>query len=170
MLKKVMLTIDLCLKLARETTCCSMSFTLPDGQTLRVSHERFWAPEVLFKPHLVGVEAEGLAQDVYNCVQGLPIDERLGLYKSVLVCGGSMMFPGMSTRLAHELTSLYSERVLKVSAFLLLCCAKICDAICCLVYNWIQGLPIDEQLGLYKSVLVCGGSMMFPGMSTRLAH
>jgi actin-related protein 2 len=93
-----------------------MSFTLPDGQTLRVSHERFWAPEVLFKPHLVGVEAEGLGQAVFNCIQGLPIDERLGMYKSVLLCGGSLMFPGMSTRLTHELQCLYSDRVLKVSS------------------------------------------------------
>lgn len=37
-------------RLARETTCTTETFTLPDGRTIRVGAERFTAPEALLNP------------------------------------------------------------------------------------------------------------------------
>ena len=57
------------LQLARETTCLVQSYTLPDGRTIRVGGERMMAPEVLFRPSLMDVEAPGMAEQVFQCIQ-----------------------------------------------------------------------------------------------------
>lgn len=56
-------------QLARETTCLVESYTLPDGRVIRVGAERFTAPEAMFNPSLLGVEAPGLAEMTFNCIQ-----------------------------------------------------------------------------------------------------
>ena len=56
-------------QLARETTCLVQSYGLPDGQTIRVGGERMMAPEVLFRPSLMDVEAPGVAEQVFQCIQ-----------------------------------------------------------------------------------------------------
>lgn len=102
------------MQLARETTCLGLTYALPDGQTISIAQERFWAPEVLFNPRIVGSEAAGLSETIHDCVHSLPIDMRLGMYKAILLSGGTMMLPGMSTRLERDLKLLYLDRVLKV--------------------------------------------------------
>jgi actin-related protein 2 len=62
-------TLMLCLQLARETTCLVESYVLPDGRVIRVGAERFTAPEAMFKPSLMGVEAPGIAEMAFNCIQ-----------------------------------------------------------------------------------------------------
>lgn len=57
------------LQLARETTCLVQSYALPDGRTIRVGAERMMAPEVLFRPSLMDVEAPGVAEQVFQCIQ-----------------------------------------------------------------------------------------------------
>lgn len=102
------------MQLARETTCLSVNYALPDGQTVSVGPERFWAPEVLFNPSLLGSESPGLCEAIHDCIHSLPIDMRLGMYESVLLCGGALMLPGASTRVERDLRSLYIEHTLKV--------------------------------------------------------
>ncbi|KAI7840962.1 hypothetical protein COHA_005191 [Chlorella ohadii] len=57
------------IQLARDTTCTTESYTLPDGRTIRIGPERFTAPEALINPSLLGVEAPGMAEMVHNCIQ-----------------------------------------------------------------------------------------------------
>ena len=47
------------------------SYTLPDGRVLRVGGERMMAPEILFRPSLMDVEAPGVAELAFQCVQVL---------------------------------------------------------------------------------------------------
>ena len=54
---------------ARETTCLIRPYTLPDGRVIKLGPERFMAPEVLFNPQMVNIEAPGVAEMVFNCVQ-----------------------------------------------------------------------------------------------------
>ena len=58
-----------CSQLARETTCLVKSYTLPDGRVIRVGAERFTAPEAMFNPSLLGVEAPGIAEMAFSCIQ-----------------------------------------------------------------------------------------------------
>ncbi|KAG2494443.1 hypothetical protein HYH03_007495 [Edaphochlamys debaryana] len=101
------------LKLARETTHVMRSFSLPDGRVIRLGPERFMAPEVMFNPRLLDIEAPGVAEMAFNAIQDAPIDNRRGLYEHIVISGGSTMYPGMSTRMDKEMRALYLERVLK---------------------------------------------------------
>ena len=45
------------------------NYTLPDGRSIRVSAERFMAPEALFTPKLIDKESVGISEMVFNCIQ-----------------------------------------------------------------------------------------------------
>ncbi|XP_043279769.1 actin-related protein 2 isoform X1 [Venturia canescens] len=100
-------------KLSRETTVLVESYTLPDGRVIKVGRERFTAPEALFQPHLINVEAQGIAELVFNTIQSADIDMRSELYKHIVLSGGSTMYPGLPSRLEREIKQLYLQRVLK---------------------------------------------------------
>lgn len=100
-------------KLALETTVLVESYTLPDGRVIKVGRERFAAPEALFQPHLINVEAQGIAELVFSTIQAADIDIRSELYKHIVLSGGSTMYPGLPSRLEREIKQLYLQRVLK---------------------------------------------------------
>jgi len=99
-------------KLATETTVLVENYTLPDGRVIKVSNERFEAPEALFQPHLVDVESMGVAELLFNTIQSGDIDIRSELYKHIVLSGGSSMYPGLPSRLEKEVKQLYLEKVL----------------------------------------------------------
>ncbi len=83
------LLIELCVwQLARETTCLVQSYSLPDGRTIRVGGERMMAPEILFKPSLMDVEAPGVAEQIFQCIQvGIPsLDVQACMFDMSLLC------------------------------------------------------------------------------------
>jgi len=99
-------------KLATETTVLVENYTLPDGRVIKVSNERFEAPEALFQPHLVDVESLGVAELLFNTIQSGDIDIRSELYKHIVLSGGSSMYPGLPSRLEKEVKQLYLQKVL----------------------------------------------------------
>jgi actin-related protein len=105
--------LELDRKLSEDTTVLVESYTLPDGRVIRVGSERFEAPECLFQPHLVDVDQPGVAELLFNTIQGTDVDVRSSLYKAVVLSGGSSMYPGLPTRLEKELKQLWLTRVLK---------------------------------------------------------
>lgn len=86
---------------------------LPDGRVIHVGGERFEAPEALFQPHLINVEAAGLAELLFNTIQAADIDIRSDFYQHIVLSGGSTMYPGLPSRLEREIKQLYLERVLR---------------------------------------------------------
>lgn len=90
-----------------------LPFQLPDGRVITVGAERFSAPEALFQPHLVDNERKGLAEMIFGTIQSAAIDLRPGLYKHIVLSGGSTMYPGLSSRLEREIKQLYLKHVLK---------------------------------------------------------
>jgi len=99
-------------QLAQETTVLVENYTLPDGRVIKVGSERFEAPEALFQPHLVDVEAVGMAEQLYNCIQAADMDIRSEFYKHIVLSGGSTMYPGLPSRLEKEIKQLYLQRTL----------------------------------------------------------
>jgi actin-related protein 2 len=104
---------------------------------IKVGSERFEAAEALFQPHLVDVEAVGMAEQLYNTiqvrrcrhdvrvacgvlmvgraghgVQAADIDIRSEFYKHIVLSGGSTMYPGLPSRLEKEIKQLYLLRTL----------------------------------------------------------
>ena len=55
-------------KLDQETTYYNTYTKLPDGRKIRISCEKFEAPEILFQPHLVQNEMPGVHEMLYNSI------------------------------------------------------------------------------------------------------
>jgi Actin len=89
-----------------------MNRQLPDGRTIKVSSERFEAPECMFQPHLVDIEQPGVAEMLFETIQNAAVDIRSELYKHIVLSGGSSMYPGLPSRLEKEMKQLYLTRVL----------------------------------------------------------
>jgi len=100
-------------KLALETTVLVETYTLPDGRVIRVGAERFEAPEILFNPSYIGLEAKGIAEQLFSTIQAADIDTRVEFYQHIVLSGGSSMYPGLPSRLEKELKEMYLEKVLK---------------------------------------------------------
>ena len=83
---------------------------------MKLSGERFEAPEALFQPHLINIEGVGVAELLFNTIQAADIDTRPDFYKHIVLSGGSTMYPGLPSRLEREIKQLYLERVLKGDA------------------------------------------------------
>ncbi|GAB4823316.1 hypothetical protein N2152v2_010362 [Parachlorella kessleri] len=83
-----------------------IDYKLPNGQLLKVGHERYRCAEVLLKPWLAGVDAPGVHQVLYESITASPIDLRRDFYSNIILSSGSTMFPGLQQRLARELDEL----------------------------------------------------------------
>lgn len=61
------------------------AFQLPDGNIVRIDVERFRAPEILFRPDLIGHEFSGMAGIVNSAISGVDIGLRRNLYASMVL-------------------------------------------------------------------------------------
>ncbi|KAJ9505566.1 hypothetical protein QJQ45_009754, partial [Haematococcus lacustris] len=91
---------------ASSSSAIDKEFTLPDGNSITVGSERFRAPEVLFDPSLVGLEAKGIHHLVHDTINKCDIDVRRELYNNIVLSGGTSMFEGIQTRLNAEVSTL----------------------------------------------------------------
>ena len=60
--------IDSDRKLDKETTYYNTLHKLPDGRKIRISSEKYEAPEILFNPHLIQNEMPGIHEMLYNSI------------------------------------------------------------------------------------------------------
>jgi actin beta/gamma 1 len=82
------------------------NYELPDGQVITIGNERFRAPEVLFQPSFLGMEAQGIHTTTYNSIMKCDVDIRKDLYGNIVLSGGSSMYDGISDRMTKEITAL----------------------------------------------------------------
>ncbi|XP_055372030.1 actin-related protein 1 [Condylostylus longicornis] len=79
------------------------AYTLPDGKTLEIGPARFRAPEVLFRPDLLGEECEGIHDVLIYSIEKSDMDLRKMLYQNIVLSGGSTLFKGFGDRLLAEI-------------------------------------------------------------------
>ncbi|KAL9644715.1 hypothetical protein ABK040_012369 [Willaertia magna] len=82
------------------------SYDLPDGNVIIVGNERYRCPEALFQPTLIGMEAPGLHEIIFNTINVCDNDIRKDLYYNIVFSGGSTMFEGFEHRITKELSNL----------------------------------------------------------------
>ncbi|KAI9224651.1 actin family [Blastocladiella britannica] len=80
--------------------------------TVDVGFERFLGPEVFFNPEIASPDFfTPLPDMVDQAIQSCPIDTRRGLYKNIVLSGGSTMYKDMGKRLQRDLKKLVDTRV-----------------------------------------------------------
>jgi len=79
-----------------------------------VGYERFLGPEVFFNPEIFSSDfLTPLPQVVDTCIQNCPIDTRRGLYKNIVLSGGSTMFKDFGRRLQRDIKRAVDARIKK---------------------------------------------------------
>ncbi|KAF8994009.1 actin actin-like protein [Cyathus striatus] len=77
-----------------------------------VGYERFLGPEVFFNPEIFSSDfLTPLPEIVDDVIRQSPIDVRRGLYKNIVLSGGSTMFQHFGQRLKRDLKQLVDRRL-----------------------------------------------------------
>jgi actin-related protein 3 len=80
--------------------------------TVDVGYERFLGPEIFFHPEFANPDFQtSISETVDDVVQGCPIDVRRGLYKNIVLSGGSTMFKDFSKRLQRDVKRIVDNRL-----------------------------------------------------------
>jgi len=79
-----------------------------------VGYERFLGPEVFFNPEICSSDfLIPLPKVVDDTIQASPIDTRRGLYKNIVLSGGSTMFKDFGRRLQRDIKRAVDYRIKK---------------------------------------------------------
>ena len=72
-------------KLDKETTYYNTIHKLPDGRKIRISSEKYEAPEILFEPHLIQNEQPGIHEMLYNAINVSKLNFNFIIYRDVIL-------------------------------------------------------------------------------------
>jgi actin-related protein 3 len=80
--------------------------------TVDVGHERFLGPEIFFHPEFSNPDfTTPISMVVDDVIQNCPIDVRRGLYKNIVLSGGSTMFRDFGRRVQRDLKRVVDARL-----------------------------------------------------------
>lgn len=80
--------------------------------TVDVGHERFLGPEIFFHPEFSNPDfTTPISMVVDDVIQNCPIDVRRGLYKNIVLSGGSTMFRDFGRRVQRDVKRVVDARL-----------------------------------------------------------
>jgi len=80
--------------------------------SIDVGYERFLGPEIFFHPEFSNPDfSTSISETVDSAIQNCPIDVRRGLYKNVVLSGGSTMFRDFGRRVQRDLKRVVDYRL-----------------------------------------------------------
>jgi actin-related protein 3 len=80
--------------------------------TVDVGYEAFLGGELFFNPEIYGSESpKPLPQAVDEAILGAPIDTRRGLYRNIVLSGGTTLFKNFHKRLQQDLRDRVAARL-----------------------------------------------------------
>jgi len=90
----------------------TVTFANGKTTTVDVGYERFLAPEIFFNPEIYSSDfLTPLPTIVDNVIQTSPIDVRRGLYKNIVLSGGSTLYKDFGRRLQRDIRHLVDARI-----------------------------------------------------------
>ena len=98
--------LDFEAEVASAGTPQNVPLDLPNGESILVGNARFWAPEALFLPALLGSGSAGLHELVVSAVDACDPELAEGMYDNIMLTGGTTNLPGILERLEKELAAL----------------------------------------------------------------
>ncbi|KAF7239294.1 Actin-related protein T2 [Varanus komodoensis] len=84
---------------------------LPDGNSVRINLHLCQAPEILFVPKTIGIEAPGIHTMITKSIKKCDKDIYAPLCGNVILAGGSSLFRGLDERLLKEVEQEVSKKV-----------------------------------------------------------
>ena len=72
---------------------------------IHLTADRFVAPEILFRPSIIGDVRMGVAEAMVDSVRRFPPKTQLYLFRNIILTGGCCAFPGFRERLLQEVGS-----------------------------------------------------------------
>lgn len=77
-----------------------------------VGYERFLGPEIFFHPEFANADfTTPISEVVDDVIQNCPIDARRGLYKNIVLSGGSTMFRDFGRRMMRDIKRVVDARL-----------------------------------------------------------
>jgi len=93
-------------------TCEGINAVTQKPYSYDVGYERFLGPEIFFNPEIFSSDfLTPLPKVVDDTIQTCPIDVRRGLYKNIVLSGGSTMFKDFGKRLARDIKRSVDYRI-----------------------------------------------------------
>lgn len=71
--------------------------------SVKIGHERFKAPEILFKPSIAGLDYNAIDQIIVEAIESCDPEIRPDLYRNIVIGGGIASFPGLKERVTLEI-------------------------------------------------------------------
>ncbi|GBG29320.1 Actin [Hondaea fermentalgiana] len=87
------------------------AYEMPDGNVVILGNERIRCAEALFKPRMLGKEALGVHEAMFQTISKCDVDVRRALFANIILSGGTTLYPGLAERLSTEMTALVPSSV-----------------------------------------------------------
>lgn len=86
-------------------------YKMPDGTILQIGNARYRSSELLFGPHLMGLQCKGIQHEILDCINDCDLANRKDLMSHITLIGGTSLLKGFGRRLVNELVSTDYNRI-----------------------------------------------------------